>query len=234
MAEIGEWRIQTTNAALDAPKLDSIRFRLAYGALESVLWESPKIGKLLINFNEIDGKWRRAAALYREALQELEELVRYIRNARAEISAIRPDSIRDEEIPMANDELDAIVSATEEATGVFLDVAEHLEKMADNLGGDDGEKLYELTTRIYEASNFQDVTGQRITKVVGALGYIEAKVERLSRIIDGQYVADEDAIAMEELMPADDRPDADLMHGPDLPADANSQDDIDALMASFD
>ena len=68
MAEIGEWRIQTTNAALDAPKLDSIRFRLAYGALEPVLWESPKIGKLLINFNEIDGKWRRAAALYREAL----------------------------------------------------------------------------------------------------------------------------------------------------------------------
>ena len=57
-----------TNAALDAPKLDSIRFRLAYVALEPVLWESPKIGKLLINFNEIDGKWRRAAALYREAL----------------------------------------------------------------------------------------------------------------------------------------------------------------------
>ena len=56
MAEIGEWRIQTTYAALDAPKLDSIRFRLAYGALESVLWESPKIGKLLINFNEIEGK----------------------------------------------------------------------------------------------------------------------------------------------------------------------------------
>ena len=57
-----------TNAALDAPKLDSIRFRLAYVALEPVLWESPKIGKLLINFNEIEGKWRRAAALYREAL----------------------------------------------------------------------------------------------------------------------------------------------------------------------
>ena len=56
MAEIGEWRIQTTNAALDAPELDSIRFRLAYGALESVLCESPKIGKLLINFNEIEDK----------------------------------------------------------------------------------------------------------------------------------------------------------------------------------
>ena len=68
MAEIGERRIQTTNAALDAPELYSIRFRLAYGALEPVLWESPEIGKLLINFNEIDGKWQRAAALYREAL----------------------------------------------------------------------------------------------------------------------------------------------------------------------
>ena len=74
MAEIGEWRIQTTNAALDAPKLDSIRFRLAYVALEPVLWESPKIGKLLINFNEIDGKWQRAAALYREALQLSESM----------------------------------------------------------------------------------------------------------------------------------------------------------------
>ena len=68
MAEIGEWRIQTTNAALDAPELESIRFRLAYGALEPVLWESPKVGKLLINFNEIDGKCLRGAALYREAL----------------------------------------------------------------------------------------------------------------------------------------------------------------------
>ena len=45
MAEIGEWRIQTTNAALNAPKLDSIRFRLAYGALEPILWEIPEIRK---------------------------------------------------------------------------------------------------------------------------------------------------------------------------------------------
>ncbi len=169
-----------------------------------------------------------------QAYQELDELVCYIKNARAEISAIRPDSIRETEIPTANSELDAIVSATEEATGVFLDVAEQLEALADNLGGDDGEKLYELTTRMYEASNFQDITGQRITKVVSTLSFIEAKVERLSRIIDGQQVSDEDALSMEDLMPQDDRPDADLLHGPEMPEEANNQDDIDALLASFD
>jgi chemotaxis protein CheZ len=169
-----------------------------------------------------------------QAYQELDELVCYIKNARAEISAIRPGSIRETEIPTANSELDAIVSATEEATGVFLDVAEQLEVLADNLGGDDGEKLYELTTRMYEASNFQDITGQRITKVVSTLGFIEAKVERLSRIIDGQRVSDEDALPMEDLMPQDDRPDADLLHGPEMPTEANNQDDIDALLASFD
>jgi chemotaxis protein CheZ len=117
---------------------------------------------------------------------------------------------------------------------VFLDVAEQLEGMADNLGGEDGEKLYEMTTRMYEASNFQGITGQRITKVVSTLSFIEANVERLSRIIDGRDVEDDDALSMEDLMGADDRPDADLMHGPAMPETANSQDDIDALMASFD
>jgi chemotaxis protein CheZ len=169
-----------------------------------------------------------------QAHQELEELVHYIKNARAELSAIRPDSIRDEEIPTANSELDAIVLATEAATDVFLDVAEKLETMAENLGGDDGETLNELTTRMYEASNFQDITGQRISKVVSTLGFIEAKVERLSRIIEGHDVADEDALSMEDLMPQDERPDADLLHGPDMPEAANNQDDIDALLASFD
>ncbi|MDA1098919.1 MAG: chemotaxis protein CheZ [Proteobacteria bacterium] len=169
-----------------------------------------------------------------KANQELDELVRYIKNARDEISAIRPDSIRDDEIPTANSELNAVVSATEEATGVYLDVAEQLETLADNLGGDDGEKLYELTTRMYEASNFQDITGQRITKVVKTLSFIETKVERLSRIIDGQIFDDEDALSRADWMPRDDRPNADLLHGPDLPEQANNQDDIDALLASFD
>ena len=168
------------------------------------------------------------------AHEELEDLVRYIHNARTEIAAIRPDSIRDEEIPTAHSELDAVIAATAEATDVFLDVAEQLETMADNIGGDDGEKLHEMTTRMYEASNFQDITGQRITKVVSTLGFIEAKVERLSRIIDGKEVADEDALSMEDLMPADERPDSDLLHGPAMPEQANNQDDIDALLASFD
>jgi len=168
------------------------------------------------------------------AHQELEELVHYIKNARAEISAIQPDSIRDEEIPTANNELEAIVAATEEATGVFLDVAEQLQIMADNIGGEEGEALHEMTTRMYEASNFQDITSQRITRVVGTLSYIEVKVERLSRLIEGQTVAPEDALSKENLMSRDDRPDADLLHGPDLPEQANNQDDIDALLASFD
>jgi chemotaxis protein CheZ len=168
------------------------------------------------------------------AHRELEELVHYIQTARAEIAAIRPDSIREEEIPTAHNELDAVVSATEEATGVFLDVAEQLETMADRLGGEDGEKLYDMTTRIYEASNFQDIISQRITKVVTTLDYIEAKIGRLSRIIDGKEVADEDALSMEDLDLQDDRPDADLLHGPDMPEQANNQDDIDALLASFD
>ena len=45
--------------------------------------------------------------------------------------------------------------------------------------GEPAAKLQDATTRIYEACSFQDITGQRITKVVAALKAIEAKVAQI-------------------------------------------------------
>src|SRR6185437_3448091 len=52
--------------------------------------------------------------------REVEALADYIRNARAEIAELRPDEIRDRHIPIATDELDAVVEATADATGTIL------------------------------------------------------------------------------------------------------------------
>ncbi len=98
--------------------------------------------------------------------QELEGLARYIENARQEITALRTDEIRTQHIPTATDELDAIVTATEEATGTILDAAENIESIAGSLDGSPAEELGKIVTNIYEACNFQDVTGQCISKVV--------------------------------------------------------------------
>jgi chemotaxis protein CheZ len=159
--------------------------------------------------------------------RELENLADYIQSAKREIAAIRPDDIRSRDIPMATDELDAVVDATAEATGAILDAAETLERMADSLP--DGNEVRNIATRIYEACNFQDVTGQRITKVVRTLKHIEEKIDALlSAFGEGLKGA---APPPEQSLPADD--DRRLLHGPQLPEEANKQDEIDAIFANM-
>lgn len=162
--------------------------------------------------------------------QELEALVRYIHSAKQEIAALCPDEIRQKHIREATDELDAIVGHTEEATGAILDAAEKIEKIASTLDIDPAMKLAEEVTRIYEACNFQDITGQRIGKIVGALKIIEARLEALAPSLSGIAAAAPVSVAGS----SDARPDDHLLHGPQLTANAKSQEEIDALLKSFD
>ena len=159
--------------------------------------------------------------------REVESLARYIREARREIAELESDEIRRQHIPAATDELDAIVSATEQATGAILDSAETIERAADSLDGEAREALCGAVTRIYEACNFQDITGQRIGKIVRALKHIEQKVGALVEAYggsDGGRPCREPAPAREP----------ELLNGPALPGEASTQAEIDALLASFD
>ena len=160
---------------------------------------------------------------------ELQSLVEYIQQAKTEIAALSPGEIHDEHIPVATDQLDEVVKATEEATGTILDAADELESLAGELSGEAAEKIIAITTKIYESSNFQDVTGQRITKVVNTLKHIEAKIRVLAEACG--YELQRQFAPGEGVGPGGD---AALLSGPQLPANANSQDDIDALLASFD
>jgi len=168
--------------------------------------------------------------------QEIESLVNFIRNAKDEIAALCPEEISAEHIPMATDELDAIVQATEEATGTILDAVEGIEAIASELGNAQGEKIAEGVTSIYEACNFQDITGQRISKVVNALRHIEEKVEALAGAFgeDVRAASDSNRQDKKKRKSAQEITDEDLLNGPQLSDDAASQDDIDALMGSFD
>ena len=157
---------------------------------------------------------------------ELQKLADYIQSAKREIAAIRPDEICETHIPMATDELDAVVGATAEATGAILDSAEHLEKIAGTLAAPPADEVRNVATRIYEACNFQDITGQRITKVVRALKHIEEKIDALlSAFGDGVKASAASAPA-----PGDE---SHLLNGPSMPSEANKQDDIDAILANL-
>ena len=157
-----------------------------------------------------------------------------IHSAKAEIAALRPDEIQQTHLPAATDELDAIVGATEEATGVILDAVEKIEAIAPQAPPEVAQELSNMVTRIYEACNFQDITGQRITKVVRTLKHIEAKVaglvmafgDEMARANAAGPAAEAKAEAPATSGTVDEK---DLLNGPQLPSNATSQADIDAL-----
>lgn len=161
-----------------------------------------------------------------DVLTELDSLATYMRNARTEIAALGPSEIRDKHIPTATDELDAVIAATAAATGDILTAAETIEQVAGGLSPDASQPLSDAVTRLYEACSFQDITGQRISKVVKTLRHIESRIDRMILVFGEQ-------LASQVVGDSDDGTaavsDARLMNGPQLPATANQQDDIDAI-----
>ncbi len=163
-------------------------------------------------------------------LGEVAELGRTIAAAKAEIAALRVDDINASHIPSATDELDAIVAHTAAATELILETCETLDRVAGTLAAEGqgalSAQLQDATTRIYEACGFQDITGQRITKVVTTLKTIEAKVAHIIAAFGERQPGGE---PLPEAPPVEE-----LLHGPQLPTNAMDQTDIDKLLASFD
>lgn len=158
-------------------------------------------------------------------LREVQALGLMIATTKQEIAALRVDDITVSHIPIASDELDAIVAHTARATDAILEVCETLDTLADGLTGEAAAQLQDATTRIYEACGFQDITGQRITKVVAALKAIEAKIALIVATFGDQRTS----VSVPETTVAPK-----LENGPQLEALAMDQSDIDKLMASFD
>jgi chemotaxis protein CheZ len=159
-------------------------------------------------------------------LREVEELGRTIASAKSDIAALRVDDINDRDIPFATDELDAIVDHTAHATNAILESCEMLDEVSATVSGEAAAKLQAATTRIYEACSFQDITGQRITKVVSTLKAIEEKVAHIIGTFGPSLVVGRKAVDHVAS-------DADLLNGPQLPAQAMDQSDIDRLLADF-
>lgn len=160
---------------------------------------------------------------------ELEELARYIRQAKHDIASIKPNDISTSFIPNATDELDAVVGATEEATNSIMDVCDEISAIAGQCATEINEKLIGCTTKIFEACNFQDITGQRITKVVETLKHIDSRIEAIVKAMGEEIHRTVGAHAVKNVHAAD--PDKGLLNGPQLPQNAISQDDIDKLLS---
>ncbi len=163
--------------------------------------------------------------------KECRELSEYIHNARKEIASISPveeeDGDTSDRLPRAGMELDAIVQATEDATNTIMEAAEEI------MGADpsDMDAYQNLTNdavmRIFEACSFQDITGQRVSKVVHTLHHIEARVEELSTLLG---VSEKDILESKKAEQEGKTAEEDLLRGPALAGEGIDQSSVDALL----
>jgi chemotaxis regulatin CheY-phosphate phosphatase CheZ len=163
--------------------------------------------------------------------QELQEMSVYIQQTRSEVAALRPDDSGNNRIMAATGELDAIVTATERATSDILNSAENILSVMSRMSRTPEtaalcQEIEANATEILTTCSFQDITGQRTTKVVNTLHYLEKRVNSMIEIWGTDGVT---AIPLQEM--GDTRPDAHLLNGPSL--NGVSQDDVDALMANL-
>lgn len=131
-------------------------------------------------------------------------------------------------------ELDAVVASAEHATQQILAASEAIDDDANNLSASLKDEqaqalaldIRENVQRIFEACNFQDLTGQRIFKVLDTLKFIEERVAQMMEIWGGTE-------AFKSHLAAATPECGTTLRGPKLEGDIGhaSQTDVDAIFA---
>jgi chemotaxis protein CheZ len=163
---------------------------------------------------------------------ELDVIGEAIKQTKEEIVTLQDQGFDNCRITRVAGELEAVVDSAERATDQILKSAEQIDEAARNLSAllrgafekDLAQDILERVTQIFEACNFQDLTGQRISKVVSTLAMVEDHLARMTEIwsVIERFNA-------QAIVPAPGG--GELLNGPKLEGDAghSSQDDIDKL-----
>lgn len=168
---------------------------------------------------------------------EVEAIAARITLTKQEIAALKHPLAKEDKLSSASLELSAVVKSTEEATQSIMQVAEHLDEITrevtslvtDSYVVGRLNEMTESITKLFEACSFQDLTGQRITKVVKTIDFIEERVETM-QVIWGRKDIEKIPVPEEDEIHKKD--DGLVLHGPtDAAGGAISQDEVDKLFS---
>lgn len=191
----------------------------------------------------------------------LEKIYREINEAKKEAAKDLQPAETNELISQASDQLDAILQSTEDAAVAIMDIVEEHQKRVINVGEvlqqlrtggaskENVDRLIELNARnqsdlmeIMTALSFQDLTGQRIKKIINALQRIEEIVFNVYmstglkvRARDQEPERDETEIEKETEQKMEALEKGKTVKGSKLegPANATNQEDVDDLLAQL-
>jgi chemotaxis protein CheZ len=176
----------------------------------------------------------KTASAMREDMSEIDSAIQRTKQELAAIKVGRPIG----GVDIAALELTTVVNQTEAATNDILAATEAIETMAGAIQSETtleaakelATKIAERATIIYMACNFQDLSGQRVSRVVDTLSFIEGRVHKMIETWGGlQALNDliENEIRMNEEERETQGADA-LLTGP-VPVNSNDHVDQSAI-----
>lgn len=157
---------------------------------------------------------------------EVEQVANYVFRLRREISALRPGSIAQDEVPSIREDLTSVETGVRAATDRIMRAAENVLSSAHVMSDEARRNLDANLTAILESCSFQDLAGQRLARATVRLTELEKRIERFIRTVnvpDAAIVFDRDAIVRAV------RREVLLVEGPQAAGDAIDQDAVDRL-----
>lgn len=118
--------------------------------------------------------------------RELRGILSKIVSLRTEISKVHASDIATNRIPEVGKELSEVVKATETATNTIMQAAETVLEAENKPEAEYKELVAAQMMEIFQACSFQDITGQRVTKVVDTIEVIEERINILCEMMDNQ------------------------------------------------
>jgi chemotaxis protein CheZ len=218
--------------------------------------EDPRIAEIMESLKELRGfldptqrmatdivdTYRREIGEINKMRNELDEMKTAIDATKQEIASLHVTEVGGDGMRRVSGELDAVVSDTERATSAILTATEEIETQAGILkaimgaGSEPIEIIQERVIQLYESCNFQDLTGQRITKIVRTLGFVEERLDKMIEVWGGiEAFKEHNEMAQPfRAFTGSHAADSSLLNGPKLESSCEAddhvdQDDIDAL-----
>jgi len=164
----------------------------------------------------------------RTIVRELTVVADYISHIKSEIGALRANELCQERIPTAHKELGSVVKATASATNTIMAAAEDILGFAEAPLDTYRSQVESKMLEIFEACSFQDITGQRIVKVLETLSQVEKRLDRFARAVKARDSSDS-RDPEESLLQA--RREMLLLNGPQGDGEGVNQDEIDSYFA---
>ncbi len=176
-----------------------------------------------------------ANKLEQKLQSEVQILMQYMQRLRQEIAGITRKGAQRTPFEGVTERLDDIVESTAQATNAILDAIETIEGAVVQLRARPPaarhdalcDQISTQTTEATEACGFHDLTGQRITRIIRSLKFVEERVNVMADFCGRKEI---EAITPEvRLTPKSEG--GVVPRGPQRPTEAVTQDEIDALFS---